>query len=68
MISRAQLSSQMHIRCDGGSSTYRSCPDTTVLEFLECGRGGFWSLNEFELALRAIDALSFGRHDRYLLN
>jgi hypothetical protein len=47
----------MHSRCDGGGSTYRGGPDTAVLEFLECGRGSFWSLDELKFALGAIDAL-----------
>jgi hypothetical protein len=58
----------MQSSCGEGILTYRSSSDTTVLEFLECGRGSFWSLNELEFALRAIGALRLGRHDSYLLN
>jgi hypothetical protein len=48
--------------------TYRSGSHTTLLEFLE-GRGGsFGGLDEFELALRAIDTLGLGRHDCCLPN
>ena len=52
----------MQLGCLEGGSTYRGGSDTTVLEFFGW-RGSFWSFNELEFALRAIDALGFGRHD-----
>jgi hypothetical protein len=41
---------------------YRSGSHTTLFKFLEGRSGSFGGLDEFELALRAIDALGFGRH------
>ena len=60
-VSTAQL--RIGTSIFGGGVSYGGSSHTTILEFLECGSGSFGSFNELELALRAIGALRFGRHD-----
>jgi hypothetical protein len=53
---------RLHCRWVWLLDTYRSSSHTTLFKFLEGRSWGFGSLNKFELALRAIDALGLGRH------
>lgn len=43
--------------------SHRGSLHTAILEFLECGRGRLGGLDEFEVALGAIDTLGRGSHD-----